>query len=224
MPPFSLRRYVVKRSVYMSEQRSLRMLFIMLAIIIFVVIVLIQTDRCIRPTINAICEEECQAFTSRLIGKSIHETLSENPYDYNDFSKLLHDENGNITAVETLTGNVNRLQAELLVSLNEALDNSRDMEIEVSLGTASGVWIFAGKGPSLPMRILPIGSADVELVSTFESSGINQTCHKITIEVNAHVAGAVPFFKTETNVKYEYILTETVIVGNVPNGYAVLGK
>ncbi len=224
MPPFPLRRYGVKKSVYMAERRSLRMLFIMLAIITFVVIVLIQTDRCIRPTIKAICEEECHAFTSRLIGKSIQETLSENPHDYNDFSKLLRDENGNITAVETLTGNVNRLQAELLVSLNEALDNSRNAEIDVSLGTASGVWIFAGKGPYVPMRILPIGSADVELVSTLESSGINQTCHKIIIEVNVHVAGAVPFFKTETNVKYEYILTETVLVGNVPNGYAVLGK
>ena len=108
--------------------------------------------------------------------------------------------------------------------INNSLEESKDTEISVSLGTASGVWIFAGKGPSVPMRFLPIGTAEVELVSCFESAGINQTCHKIFVEINVHVAGAVPFFKTEADIKYEYLLAETVLIGNVPNGYAVFGK
>lgn len=200
-------------------------MFLMLtAFIAAAVIIIIQTDRFIRPVLESVCEEECRSFAWELIGESIEKTLSENPYDYNDFAQLMHDESGNVTAVETLTGNVNRLQARLLSDVNDALDKSRNAEITVSLGTASGVWLLAGRGPSVPMRFLPIGSAGVELVSTFESAGINQTCHKILIEVNVHAAGAVPFCKTETDIKYEYLLAETVIMGDVPEGYAVIGS
>ncbi len=223
MPPFTLRRYDLKRSAYIERQRSFKMLLMLTAFITAAVIILIWIDRLIRPTLKTICEDECRAFTSTLIGKSIQRTLEENPYDYSDFSEILHDENGNIKAVETLTGNINRLQTTLLTDLNEALDESRDTEISISLGTASGVWIFAGRGPSVPMRFLPIGSAEVELVSTLESAGINQTCHKIAAEVTVHVAGAVPFCRTESYVKYEYILVQTILVGDVPNGYAAFG-
>lgn len=214
----------MKRNVYMERQRSLKTLLMLIAFIAAAVIIIIQTDRFIRPVLNSVCTEECRSFASKLIGESIEKTLSENSYNYDDFAQLLRDESGNITAVETLTGNVNRLQAELLGNLNDMFDKSRNAEISVSLGTASGIWLLAGRGPSIPMRFLPIGSATVELVSDFESAGINQTCHKILIEVNAHAAGAVPFCKTETDIKYEYLLVETVIMGSVPEGYAVIGN
>lgn len=186
------------------------------------VIILVQLDRIIRPIVKAVCEEECRAFASRLISGCIDETLSENPYSYQDFAEIVHDMNGNIAAVETLTGNVNSLQSKLLERVNTALDESRDTEISVSLGTASGVWIFAGHGPRIPLRFLPIGNATVELISTLDSAGINQTCHTILIKVTVHAAAAVPFCKTETDVAYEYLLAETVLVGNVPESYAVI--
>lgn len=214
----------MKRSVYIEQRRSLQMLLMLTAFLIITVIVLIQTDRLIRPTLKSVCIEECRAFASRLIGKSIQETLIESPYDQSDFAVLLRNEEGNIAALETNSANVNFLQTQLLIGVNETLDKSRDAEIEVSLGTASGVWLFAGRGPSVPMRFLPIGSADVELISTFESAGINQTCHKLVVMVNAHVAGAVPFCKTETDVKYEYILAETILVGDVPESYVSIGE
>lgn len=214
----------MKRNVYMERQRSFKMLLMLTAFIAAAVIIIIQTDKFIRPVLKSVCEEECRSFASRLIGESIEKTLSENPYDYNDFANLLRDEKGNVTAVETLTGNVNRLQTKLLLDLNDTLDKKRNTEISVSLGTASGVWLLAGRGPSVPMRFLPIGSAGVELVSTFESAGINQTCHKILIEVKVHAAGTVPFCKTETDIKYEYLLAETIIMGDVPEGYAAIDK
>lgn len=214
----------MKRNIYIERQHSFKMLLMLTAFIAAAVIIIIQTDKFIRPVLESVCEEECRSFASRLIGESIEKTLSENPYDYNDFADLLRDEKGNVTAVETLTGNVNRLQAKLLLDLNDILDKSRNAEISVSLGTASGVWLLAGRGPSVPMRFLPIGSAGVELVSTFESAGINQTCHKILIEVSVHAAGAVPFCKTETDIKYEYLLAETIIMGDVPEGYAAIDK
>lgn len=213
----------MKRQVYDERGRSLRSLLMVTASFLAVVIILVQLDRIIRPTIKAVCEEECRVFVSRLISGCIEETLSKNSHSYQDYAEIIYDENGQIAAVETLTGNVNSLQSKLLDCVNKALDESRDTEISVSLGTASGVWIFAGHGPQIPLRFLPIGNASVELISTLDSAGINQTCHTILIKVTVHAAAAIPFCKTETDATYEYLLAETVLVGSVPESYAVIG-
>ncbi len=214
----------MKRKAYEEQRRSVRILVAMIAVLAVVIFLLVQLDRCIRPTAEVVCTEECRRYASNLISSSIHETLSEHPCDYEDFAELRYDSSGNITAVETRTQNVNQLQAQLLSDMNHALESSRNHEIAVSLGTASGVWIFAGRGPEVPLRFLPIGNASVQLISTLESAGINQTCHTLRIQVMVHVAGAIPFCRTETDVIYEYLLAETVLVGRVPDAYAVFGE
>lgn len=212
----------MKRCVYTDRRRNLKTIIIIISALVLSSIILVKTDKAIRPALKSVCEDECRAYASGLIGNTIQKTLERTPYDYNDFAELIMDENGNIKAVETHTGNVNRFQTEILTEINNSLDKGRNAELSVSLGTASGVWIFAGRGPSVPMRFMPIGSADVKLKSVFEEAGINQTCHKLLIEVSVHVAGTVPLCRTEADVKYEYLLAETVIMGNVPEKYTVL--
>lgn len=213
----------MKRQAYEEQRRSVRMLLLMAAVLTAVVLLLIQLDRCIRPVVEPVCNEECRAYAAHLISSSIHRTLSEHPADYDDFAEVQYASDGSITAVETCSGNVNRLQAQLLRDMNEALEDSRDHEISVSLGTASGVWLFAGRGPEVPLRFLPIGSAEVQLISSLESAGINQTCHTILVKVTVRAAGAIPFCRTETEVEYEYLLTETILVGDVPESYMTFG-
>lgn len=214
----------MKRQAYKDQQRSIRMFLMMLAAFAAGTYLLIRLDRSIRPAAEAVSAEECRCYATQLISDSIQKTLSENPYDYEDFAELIYDESGSITAVETLTGNVNRLQSQLLEDMNTTLEESRNHEISVSLGTASGVWLFAGHGPKVPLRFLPIGSANVQLVSSLTSAGINQTCHTILIKVTLHAAGAIPFCKTEMDVTYEYLLSETILIGDVPESYAVFGE
>lgn len=214
----------MRRHIYYEQRRNIRTVLVMAAMLAAFIILIVQLDRVIRPTVKAVCQEECRAFCSQLISGCIETTLRENPHSYHDFAELVYDENGNIAAVETLTGNVNRIQSQLMSEVNTALDESRDTEITVSLGTASGVWLLAGKGPEIPLRFLPIGNASVELISNLDSAGINQTCHKILIKVTVHAAAAVPFCQTETDIVYEYLLAETVLVGDVPEGYAVIGE
>ncbi|MFR4477111.1 MAG: sporulation protein YunB [Ruminococcus callidus] len=38
---------------------------------------------------------------------------------------------------------------------------------------------FAGHGPQVSVRLLPVGHASVKLISALESAGVNQTCHTI---------------------------------------------
>ena len=180
---------------------------------------LLRTDRAVRPNLEAVCASETKRYATQVLADSVGEVLSRHPYQYSDFATLLYDDSGNVTAVETMTEQVNRLQSAMLQSVQEHLTRCRDAELTVSLGTATGVWLFAGKGPEISVRLMPIGTASVKLVSELASAGINQTCHTIRAEVTAEMQAAIPFSRTTAEVTYTCLLSETVIVGTVPESY-----
>ena len=53
----------------------------------------------------------------------------------------------------------------------------------------------------------------------FSSAGINQTRHRILLDVDVHVSILLPGLTTYTKVSNEISVAETVIVGGVPDTY-----
>ena len=64
----------------------------------------------------------------------------------------------------------------------------------------------------------------VKLISTMESAGVNQTCHTIRAEITAEIRAAIPFSEVTADATYDCLLSETVIVGNVPESYLEFGS
>lgn len=213
----------MRKQVYVKRRARLRSLLIFCIAASLLVALLIRIDRAIRPNLCAVCESETQQFASRLMADSIAEVLAEESYSYSDFATLVYDTSGNVTAVETMTQNVNAMQSAMLTKVQDRLDACRDVTLEVSLGTATGVWLFAGRGPHVSVRLMPIGNASVKLISALESAGVNQTCHTIRAEVTAEIQAAIPFSQTTAQVHYSCLITETVIVGSVPESYLEFG-
>lgn len=209
----------MRKQVYSQRRAGVRSLVLFLLAAALLLFLLLRTDRAVRPNLEAVCALETKRYATQVLADSVGEVLSRHPYQYSDFATLLYDDSGNVTAVETMTEQVNRLQSAMLQSVQEHLTRCRDAELTVSLGTATGVWLFAGKGPEISVRLMPIGTASVKLVSELASAGINQTCHTIRAEVTAEMQAAIPFSRTTAEVTYTCLLSETVIVGTVPESY-----
>lgn len=209
----------MRKQVYSQRRAGVRSLVLFLLAAALLLFLLLRTDRAVRPNLEAVCASETKRYATQVLADSVGEVLSRHPYQYSDFATLLYDDSGNVTAVETMTEQVNRLQSAMLQSVQEHLTRCRDAELTVSLGTATGVWLFAGKGPEISVLLMPIGTASVKLVSELASAGINQTCHTIRAEVTAEMQAAIPFSRTTAEVTYTCLLSETVIVGTVPESY-----
>lgn len=206
-------------------QRKLRFGFwIFLCSGMLLLLLLVRLDRRMRPAVLASCETACKAEAFRQIGDSIQSVMAAYPAQESTFAVLLYDEKGNVTAVEMLSDAINQVQTAILQQVNADLQAHKHTEISVSLGTSTGVWFFAGRGPSLKVRIVPMGAAEVRLVSETETVGINQTCHRISAEVTVTLQAAAPFYTTTTHTTFTYLLTETLILGNVPQQYTVFGE
>ena len=51
------------------------------------------------------------------------------------------------------------------------------------------------------------------------SAGINQTLHQITLIISADVHFIMPWYRTKGNFETDFLLAETIIVGEVPDAY-----
>lgn len=64
-----------------------------------------------------------------------------------------------------------------------------------------------------------IGNIETDLKSEFRAAGINQTLHRIYLEIRCNVIILTPFQTIEEPVINQVLLAEGVIVGEVPNSY-----
>lgn len=189
------------------------------AVIILLLSILfwIKAEKAIRPAAVMQAEHYARRRANETISSVISEYLDESRYTYSDFAAVLYDENGRVVSVEAMPYNINKAQSELTMRINNSLRNVIDGTVEVPVGTLSGKYLLAGKGPKLKVRICPAEEAEVRLKSEFRSGGMNQTVHSISAVINVYISSSMPLYSFDTEVSFEYLLAESVIVGNVPS-------
>ena len=63
------------------------------------------------------------------------------------------------------------------------------------------------------------GTVETDLKSEFNEAGINQTLHRIYLEVRCHVSILTPYDTIEETITNQVLLAEGVIIGNIPDTY-----
>lgn len=194
----------------------------MIIVAILSVLVIVISFVCIEKIVRIFSEEMgkyyCKSQISQSISQSVRDTMEQTGAQYSDLSVKIYDEEGNFISAELCSKNINILQSMIVSDVNDKISGLSDSEIKISAGTLSGIYLFNGKGPKIKLKLLPVGSAQTELKSEFESAGINQTCHKISLDIKAEVRAIYPTGSETVTVSMNCILVETVIAGEVPDG------
>lgn len=86
-------------------------------------------------------------------------------------------------------------------------------------GSFTGFKLLSGKGPGIPIRISTIGNVETDLRSEFTSQGINQTLHRVYLQVECEVSVLTPFENITEKITNQVLIAENVIVGKIPNTY-----
>ncbi|MDE6788689.1 MAG: sporulation protein YunB [Ruminococcus sp.] len=208
----------MKRYRRKNKRSVIAVVVIVIAILLIIVAVKIETS--VRPSAEIQAEQIARQSANRIITETVLDYITKNEYKYSDFAAVLYDENGRAVSIEALSGNINRVQSEIASEINERLSDNKQTSAEIAVGSLSGSYLLAGRGSKINVRICPIGDAEVTLKSTFDSAGTNQTRHRIYAEISANLVSSIPLYSFETKEDFEFLIAETIIVGDVPD-YAV---
>lgn len=86
-------------------------------------------------------------------------------------------------------------------------------------GSFTGLKFLSGSGPKIKVEISSIGNVKTDLKSEFIAKGINQTLHKIYLQIDCEVNILTPFDSISKKITNQILIGEHVIVGNIPNTY-----
>ena len=201
-------------------QRVLRRLLILIVVL---VVLFLGLRSEYRSVVNDLAQTQVKNTTSDLTNDAIAKQIASGEIQYDRIVFFEKNLGGRITALKTNMSEVNRLKTDILNIINDeilALDTS---DIGIPLGSLFLPEFLSGKGPAIPVHILSIRNSDANFVSHFSQAGINQTLHRLNMEVSIDVAVLVLGQTSSFTLTSEVVVAETIIVGDVPQTYLQTG-
>lgn len=177
-----------------------------------------------RPVIKAISVSKAKVISTEAVNEAILQELSENKEAYNQIVKLEKLENGELTAILSDMEKVNKLKSRVGMIIQNKFLSLKDRKISVALGTLSGIEMFNGLGPSVPMKISVSGNVSTDFKTSFSGAGINQTIYQIYLYIRTRICVMVPGCSCCEDFESSFLVSEIVVLGNVPKVYSSQGN
>lgn len=189
---------------------------ILILILITFNISMYTLDRIITPTILAVADAEMRAKSMEIINTAILDEYSKQ-FNYDDIIKVEKDGQGNISLLKADTLKMNKIATDVAVNSQKELKVLGSRGVKIPMGYIFQNNILAYFGPSVSVKMDPVGYIETRYQSEFESAGVNQTRHKIYVQVYAKLRIIIPMRHDDIEVKGEIPIAETIIVGKIPN-------
>ena len=209
-------RHRIKLPKITEDRNKRKIIKILLILVISITIV-----RAVLLSINPIIEEKCKTVAKSIATKISNEqaTLVMAKYTYEDLINVIKDENGNIKMIGTNIISVNEIISDIPIKIQEELEKSENNNFNIKLGSFFGSKIFSGMGPNINIKIQLDGTVETDLKSEFTSQGINQTLHRIYLDVVCKVSILTPVNVISEEIKNQVLLVEGIIAGEIPESY-----
>lgn len=199
-------------------QMRVKRAFALFAIFIFVfILIYYYFVNQVSPTIKTLCETRAKALALKATNEAVMERLNE--IDYENLVHFATNEKGTITGLNADVIEMNKLSTEITTEIQQKLLGIEDTEIKIPIGRFLGLSVFSGYGPKITVKAIPTGNVSVDFKTEFMSEGINQTRHRIYLEIKTSVRMVAPFISDVVPFETNMTVAETVIVGDIPSSY-----
>ena len=123
------------------------------------------------------------------------------------------------TPISANSAVVNTLAHTTAILSQKKINEIQSFDVNIPLGTLSGIPLLSEKGPTVNVVVSPIGNVSCNFTSMFESAGINQTLHRIYINVQSKVDLIMPTSHVEVETTTPILVCESLIIGKVPDTF-----
>lgn len=193
-------------------------LYIAIAVIFMSVMTMLFRYQ-LAPIAQELIKTQVDNQASDAINEAIGEQIDSGEIAYDNMVSVETSANGSVSAVQTNIAEINRLKTGVLKRVDERLENLSEEKLSVPMGNVMLPELFSGRGPDIPVRVLAVRTSDAVFRNSFETAGINQTLHRITIDIHVVITVMTWTGTMQIAVDSAVVAAETVIVGTVPTTY-----
>ena len=206
-------RFAARRRVPEGARRTLRGL-----VLVLIAAAITAGALAFRSLVTELAVATARDAVVTAINAIVKDIMTDGDFDPATLVTLEKDALGNAAAITTNVAAMNLLSAELL---ERAVASTAEnvITVKIPVGNLFGSILLLNRGPSVPVSITMLSSSVAGFRSEMSAAGINQTRHQILLDVRADVSLLMPWRAIGTTVDTEILVSETVIVGEVPESY-----
>ncbi|GAF24835.1 hypothetical protein MTY_0163 [Moorella thermoacetica Y72] len=175
------------------------------------------------PALEAVAATQARWVATEAMQQAVLDKIT-GQVSYNNLIQPGNSDGGQVVFMQADALGISRLQAAAQLAIQERLARLQGKTYYLPLGQILGLKLLAAYGPPVPLRFVPMGTVKVNVGDTFESAGINQTCHRIYLQAESEVQVVAPFSREKVQVATTIPVAEAIIVGPVPQTYVSLGS
>lgn len=193
--------------------------FMLILLLILSILIILNTYwKSTLPTLLDITQAKISAQTVLVINQAVTTSFQDTDV-FGDLISIQRDNDGNIILLTANSLQANKLARQMAIVSQQRLDQLAKEQIEVPFGTISGIPLFSEMGPEITITVTPIGAVNCTFTSTFESVGINQTLHRMFIQVECKMDLIIPQMHHTMECVVPILVSESIIIGKVPQTY-----
>lgn len=204
---------------YRSRKSKIRRRVILIAVAVLLIVLLVCMHLNVTRVLTSAAEAQLRARAATAVNEAVFMTLSDGGVRYSDLVHVERGADGDIQALTCDAVEINRIARETAYQAQALLQEMCDEGIAVPLGAFTGIEAWAGFGPEIHMEIIPVAEVACRFVSGFESAGINQTKHSVYLEVVCEMSVVMPAKTHRFSAISQVLISESILVGEVPNVY-----
>lgn len=198
----------------LKRKQKIAKIFIIMVIAFSTVKIVLDA---ISPIFDALCEDKAKSIATIISNNEATNVMKDHTYD--ELFTIEKDNDGNITMIKSNIIPINEIISDVAVKIQTSINERGRENIRIALGSFTGSKFLAGRGPGVPIRISSIGNVETDLRSEFSAQGINQTLHRVYLQVDCEVSILTPYNTISEKVSNQVLLIENVIVGKIPSAY-----
>lgn len=198
----------------LKRKQKIAKIFIIMVIAFSIVKIVLDA---ISPIFNALCEDKAKSIATIISNNEATNVMKDHTYD--ELFTIEKDNDGNITMIKSNVIQINEIISDVAVKIQNSINERGKENIKITIGSFTGSKLLSGIGPGIPIKISSIGNVETDLRSEFSAQGINQTLHRVYLQVDCEVSVLTPYNTISEKVSNQVLLIENVIVGKIPSTY-----
>lgn len=198
-------------------ERKEKLKLFLLALVLIILLGIIIYFKAAYPIFISSCKNAASSMAVNTVNEEVAKVIQT--YTYEDIVEVEKDVNGKIATIQARFTQINDIVSQITENIQERIDQSDTQKVYINLGKVSGVSFLSCIGPTFEIEMERAGDINSKVKSEFESVGINQTLHRINLELECKMSILTPFGSVAEEMTTTVILAETVIVGEVPTTF-----
>ncbi len=216
---YSRARIHIPRLIYGSNggNRNYNKIIKIILILVIAILVMINILNAINPIFEKVCSDTAKSIVTIEVNRIT--TVNAEKYKDSEMITVKQDDNGNIQLLQVNSTPLNNMISDITNDIQISLDNNDNVTSDIPFGSVTGVKWLSGVGPRIPIKVALSGTIQTKIRNEFNDAGINQTIHRLWLDIVCDIDILTPYEVISTQVTNEVVLSENVIVGGVPTVY-----